>query len=232
MDALKAIGLCALLASPPQAAQPCEPVVQVSSPAIDHWQALIDAPSARFGIPANWIRAVMARESAGLTALHGAPIVSSAGAMGLMQLMPGTWSEMRVRYGLGNDPFEPHDNVFAGTAYMREMFDRYGYPDLFAAYQAVPGRLDAVLRGVKPLPEATKTYLESIVPGAEIGSNSSANRSSAASKPASDSLFFMRVGDGNSSATAWNSLPDGAQSSHAAPSLFVPLASHAQLRTR
>src|SRR6185437_11446900 len=104
MDALKAAGLCALLAASPQT-QPCGPVVEISSPTIDRWQPLIEAASARFGIPANWIRAVMARESAGLTALHGGPIVSSAGAMGLMQLMPGTWSDLRARYGLGNDPF-------------------------------------------------------------------------------------------------------------------------------
>src|SRR6185437_11086274 len=124
MDALTAAGLCALLAAPPQAAQPCGRVAEISNSNVDHWQSLIEAASARFGIPADWIRAVMARESAGLTALHGAPIVSPAGAMGLMQLMPGTWSDMRTRYGFGNDPFDPQDNIFAGTAYLREMFER------------------------------------------------------------------------------------------------------------
>jgi soluble lytic murein transglycosylase-like protein len=218
MDALKAVGLCALLASPPQGVPPCGPVVQISSPAIDRWQTLIAAASARFGVSADWIRAVMARESAGLTALRGAPIVSSAGAMGLMQLMPDTWSEIRARYGLGNDPFNPHDNIFAGTAYLREMFDRYGYPNLFAAYQAGPGRLDAVLAGAKPLPVTTKTYLESIVTGIETGLMSSGNRLPMTPKSGANSLFFVRAGDGNSS-------PDGANSSRAASSLFVPLAS-------
>ena len=218
MDALKAVGLCALLTAPPQAVQPCGHVMQVSSPAIDRWQSLIEAASARFDIPARWIRAVMTRESAGLTALHGVPIVSSAGAMGLMQLMPDTWSEMRVRYGLGSDPFDVHDNILAGTAYLREMLYRYGYPDLFAAYQAGPGRLDAALAGLRPLPAATKTYLQSIVSGAEIGSKSSENRPLKPSKATSDSLFFVRAGDGNSS-------PDDASSLRAAPSLFLPLAS-------
>ena len=138
--------------------------------------------------------------------------------MGLMQLMPGTWSEMRARYGLGNDPFDPHDNIFAGTAYLREMFDRYGYPGLFAAYQAGPGRLDAALAGLTPLPAATKTYLQSIVFGAEIGSNSSGNRPSTASKAASDSLFFTRVGDDDL-------FSNDTEHSREAQGLFVPLAS-------
>jgi soluble lytic murein transglycosylase-like protein len=217
MDTLRAVGLCALLASPPQAAQPCNPVVQVSSPAIDRWQTLIDAASARFGIPTGWIRAVMARESAGLTALDGHPIMSRAGAMGLMQLMPDTWSDMRFRYRLGNDPFDPHDNIFAGTAYLREMFDRYGYPGLFAAYHAGPGRLDAVLAGLKPLPAATKIYLESIVPGTEIAVISTGNPLAEPSKSRSDSLFFVRGDDGNHP----SSIADHASDAHA---LFVPLA--------
>ena len=217
MDALKAAGLCALLVSPPQGAQPCGPAVQISRPAIDHWQMLIEAASQRFGIPAAWIAAVMERESAGATTLDGHPIMSHAGAMGLMQLMPDTWLDMRARYSLGNDPFDPHDNIFAGTAYLREVFDRYGFPDLFAAYQAGPGRLDAVLRGKKQLPAATKTYLESIVPGVETDAISSGNRLPASPKSDSDSLFFVR-GDGeNLPASTADHAPD-------AHGLFVPLA--------
>ncbi len=217
MDALKAAGLCALLASPPMAAQPCGPVVQISSPAIDRWQPLIAAASARFGIPPDWIRAVMARESAGLPALHGAPIVSPAGAMGLMQLMPETWLDMRARYRLGPDPFDPYDNIFAGTAYLREMFDRYGYPGLFAAYHAGPGRLDAVLAGLKPLPATTKTYLESIVPGVETGVISSGDRLSPSPKSDSDALFFVRESSEKLPTAAANPVS-------AAHPLFVPLA--------
>lgn len=216
MDALKAAGLCALLAASPQS-QPCGQVVEISNPRIDRWQALIDAASARFGIPADWIRAVMARESAGLVVLQGKPITSSAGAMGLMQLMPGTWSDMRGRYGLGNDPFDPRDNIFAGTAYLRELFDRYGYPNLFAAYHAGPGRLDAYLSGRKSLPDATKTYLRSIVSGAEITSFGIENRSSAPSKSIPDTLFFVRTDDEKSTSNT-------SERSRAARELFVPLA--------
>jgi soluble lytic murein transglycosylase-like protein len=225
MDALKAAGLCALLAAPPQAAQPCGQVVVISSSKIDRWQSLIEAASARFGIPTDWIRAVMARESAGLTALHGAPVVSSAGAMGLMQLMPDTWSNLRARYGLGNDPFDPRDNIFAGTAYLREMYDRYGYPNLFAAYHAGPGRMNAVLAGRKPLPETTKTYLESIVSDAEIAPLTNENRVLVTSKSRSDSLFFVRKNDETPPLNA-TERPRKAQG------LFVPLASPPDTATR
>jgi len=217
MDALTAVGLCALLAASPQT-QRCGQVAEISSPKIDRWQSFIEAASVRFRISPDWIRAVMARESAGLTALHGAPIVSSAGAMGLMQLMPGTWSDMRARYGLGNDPFDAHDNVFAGTAYLREMFDRYGFPNLFAAYHAGPGRTDAYLSGRKPLPEATKTYLESIVPGVKY-------QPETPSKAAPASLFFVRAENEKAPDENNNSSPGLENSDHDSPSLFVPLSS-------
>jgi len=185
MDTLKTVGLCALLATSPSSSQPCGPVVKVASAQIDYWQPLIDAAARRFDIPSGWIRAVMARESAGLTTLHGAPIVSRSGAMGLMQLMPGTWSDLRARYGLGTDPFDPHDNIVAGTAYLREMFDHYGYPNLFAAYHAGPGPLDEALAGRKPLPPSTRSYLASILLGVNFAP-------SAALSAPSNTLFFVR----------------------------------------
>ena len=64
--------------------------------------------------------------------------LSPKGAMGLMQIMPGTWAELRLRYGLGADPYDPHDNITAGAAYLREMHDRYGEPGFLAAYNAGP----------------------------------------------------------------------------------------------
>ena len=73
--------------------------------------------------------------------------VSSAGAMGLMQVMPDTYDDLRQRHPLGSDPFEPHDNIMAGAAYIREMHDRYGAPGFLAAYNAGPLRLDGYLDG-------------------------------------------------------------------------------------
>ena len=192
MDALKAVGLCALLVSPQNAASPCPSPAAMSSPHIERWQTLIADAARRFEIPEAWIAAVMARESAGLTVLDGKPITSRAGAMGLMQLMPETYADLRGRYGFGPDPYNVRDNVLAGAAYLRAMFDRYGYPGLFAAYHAGPGRMDAYLRGQKPLPEATQTYLESLVPGIEIPPIGVQNTSAQSAKSSPDPLFFVR----------------------------------------
>jgi soluble lytic murein transglycosylase-like protein len=126
---------------------------------MDRWSGPVAEASQRFAIPEGWIRSVMAAESAGRTSVAGRPIVSPAGAMGLMQLMPQTWSAMRSRYGLGSDPFDPHDNILAGTAYLRELFDRFGYPGLFAAYNAGPERFSAYRDFGRSLPPETRTYL-------------------------------------------------------------------------
>ena len=74
--------------------------------------------------------------------------ISSAGAWGLMQVMPDTWAGLRARYRLGRDPYDPHDNIMAGTAYLREMWDRYGdVGAMLAAYNAGPGRVKSWLPG-------------------------------------------------------------------------------------
>ena len=122
--------------------------------------------------------------------------------MGLMQLLPTTWSDMRAQHDLGDDPFDPRDNILAGAAYLHEMFDRFGYPNLFAAYHAGPGRLEAVLAGMKPLPRATKAYLESIVPGVKTEAILGEIRPSMSANSASEVLFFVRTGDENSSSKA------------------------------
>lgn len=127
--------------------------------AVADWRPFITEASLRFGMPAPWIERVIRAESAGRTILGGRPITSRAGAMGMMQLMPGTWAAMRQMLGLGRDPFDPHDNIIAGTAYLRMMFDRFGYPGLFAAYNAGPGRYRAYLSGHQRLPRETVAYL-------------------------------------------------------------------------
>ena len=129
---------------------------------LDSWSAFIAEASRRFGISEAWIRAVMRAESGGQTMLDGRPITSHAGAMGLMQVMPETWVGLRSRYGLGVDPYDPHDNILAGAAYLRELYQRYGYPDLFAAYNAGPARFDEHLLTGRPLPDETRAYLASL----------------------------------------------------------------------
>lgn len=116
--------------------------------------------SARFRIPEPWIRAVLAAESA-----HDVRAVSSAGAMGLMQVMPDTWDELRDRYRLGDDPFDRRDNILAGTAYLREMLDRYGtIGGMLAAYNAGPARYDEYLAAGRPLPAETRDYVAALAP--------------------------------------------------------------------
>jgi soluble lytic murein transglycosylase-like protein len=123
----------------------------------EHARVHVEIAAARFGLPVNLIEAVIAAESGGQTRA-----VSSAGAMGLMQLMPGTWAELRLRLGLGSDPFDPGDNILAGAAYLRELRDRYGAPGFLAAYNAGPGRYEASLAG-RPLPLETRLYVDRIV---------------------------------------------------------------------
>ena len=95
------------------------------------WDALIDEAARRFAVPPSWVRGVMQIESGGRTMLNGRPITSAAGAMGLMQVMPATFAAMAERYGLGSDPYDPRANILAGTAFLREMYDRYGGRALF-----------------------------------------------------------------------------------------------------
>ena len=141
------------------------PVYAAEPGAVSRWHAEIAEASQRFGIPEVWIEQVMRAESRGRTTLDGHPIRSVAGAMGLMQLMPGTWAEMRARLGLGDDPDTPRDNILAGTAYLREMYDRFGYPGLFAAYNAGPTRYAAALASGRRLPAETRAYLASVAGG-------------------------------------------------------------------
>lgn len=155
MGALTRFGLVAgMLTVPPAHAQD-----------IDRWRSCIQSASTRFGVPMRWIERVMRAESGGRTTLDGQPIRSRAGAIGLMQLMPKTWAEMRARLGLGTDPDNPCDNILAGTLYLRLMYDRFGYPGLFAAYNAGPRRNAAYLAGRAALPRETIAYLDTVSGG-------------------------------------------------------------------
>jgi soluble lytic murein transglycosylase-like protein len=149
-------GVLALAALPPTHAQP---LAEQPRPARIAIEAHVDEASRRFGMPAHWIWAVIRLESAGQVRA-----VSRAGAMGLMQLMPRTWERQRARFGLGDDPFDPRDNILAGTSYLREMYDRYGAPGFLAAYNAGPGRYEAWRAGRRGLPRETQLYVAQLAP--------------------------------------------------------------------
>ncbi len=123
------------------------------------WTSYIAEASQRFSVPAHWIHAVMQLESNGDTT-----ITSSKGAMGLMQIMPETYAELRVRYHLGADPYAPRSNILAGAAYLRELRDRYGPAGFLAAYNAGPGRYEDYLMRGRPLPEETQNYVATLAP--------------------------------------------------------------------
>jgi soluble lytic murein transglycosylase-like protein len=128
-------------------------------PSIDRFANFITEASARFAVPASWISAIIQIESAG-----DEHAISPRGAMGLMQLMPATWVELSVRYGLGLDPFDPKDNIMAGTAYVRELRDRFGSAGFLAAYHAGPARYEQHLTTGQPLPPETTAYVAAVTP--------------------------------------------------------------------
>lgn len=133
-------------------------------PADDPWGPYIDEASKRFDVPEGWIRSVIHQESGGHEFINGQFVTSVPGAMGLMQLMPPTYDDMRSQYGLGTDPYDPHDNIMAGTAYVRQMYDIYGSPGFLAAYNTGPGRLDDFLTRNRALPHETRQYVAIIGP--------------------------------------------------------------------
>lgn len=118
------------------------------------YAAFITEASHRFAIPERWIRAVMQIESGG-----NAHAISPRGALGLMQIMPKAWVELSARYELGIDPFDPHDNILAGTAYLREMLDRFGSEVFLAAYNVGPTRYEQHLAAGRPLADETQAYV-------------------------------------------------------------------------
>ena len=138
------------------------------APSIARWQPLIAEASERFGVSESIIASVIRAESGGRTTLNGRPITSRAGAMGLMQLMPGTWAELRSELQLGSNPYDPRDNILAGTAYLRQLSDRFGYPGMIAAYNAGPGRYAAYLARRQRLPAETVAYLNAVTGRAAV----------------------------------------------------------------
>jgi Transglycosylase SLT domain len=128
-------------------------------PRVESFATFIAEASRRFAVPAHWIRSVMQLESGG-----DEQAISPKGALGPMQIMPRTWVELSVRYGLGIDPFDPHDNILAGAAYLREMHDRFGSPGFLAAYNAGPERYEQHLATGRPLPAETQAYVAALAP--------------------------------------------------------------------
>ena len=140
-------------------AQSATTVLRKTSPDTGPYASFVRDAAQRFGVPASWIGAVMAIESGG-----DVLALSSQGAMGLMQIMPETWAGLRARHGLGDSPYDSRDNILAGAAYLRELYDRYGSPGFLAAYNAGPGRYDEHLSTGRALPHETQLYVATLAP--------------------------------------------------------------------
>lgn len=171
---------------------PAERPLSKSATDVDPYADHIADAARRFGLPASWIRAVMRAESGG-----DPRAMSPAGAMGLMQIMPATWAALRARYGLGDDPFDPRDNILAGAAYLRELRNRFGVPGFLAAYNGGPSRYADHLATGRPLPAETRAFVAALAPAitaagtTDVPSRLPVGRNGWASAP----LFIARDGD-------------------------------------
>lgn len=188
---LLALGVLALGAGSPVTLAQSAPVARAV--AADPHDGHIAEASKRFGIPTYWILAVLRAESAG-----DVRAISSAGAIGLMQVMPDTWAGLRVRYRLGRNPYDPRDNILAGTAYLREMWDRYGnVAAMLAAYNAGPGRYDEHRATGCPLPAETRAYVAALASalGGAVATETPQKQSAPPPDWRDAPLFVMRPSD-------------------------------------
>jgi soluble lytic murein transglycosylase-like protein len=179
--------VAAVLSGPTSAAEVPSAHSKARSSEQVQFGGFISEASARFSISQSWIRAVMTQESGGI-----ARIMSPKGAIGLMQVMPKTYLELARRHGLGRDPFNPRDNILAGTAYLREMKDRFGSPGFLAAYNAGPRRYEQHLSTGRPLPEETVSYVVNLSRTINNTRSLASNREKNSSQATISSLFALR----------------------------------------
>jgi soluble lytic murein transglycosylase-like protein len=138
----------------PPAAAPATPApitpATVAAPSLD---GVVRAAGAKYGLDPDFIRSIIHAESAG-----NARAVSPKGASGLMQLMPGTAKTLGV-----DNVFDPAANVEGGTAYIRQLLDRYDHDVVraLAAYNAGPGKVE-IYGGMPPYRD-TQAYVSRVI---------------------------------------------------------------------
>lgn len=203
----------------PESAQPAEPPQQSAAPAAialapqsqtpivdrESLNLMVNGAGQRHQIDPDFINSVIRAESG-----FNNRAVSKKGAQGLMQLMPGTASQLGV-----SNAFDPNANVDGGTKYLHELLEKYNYdvPKALAAYNAGPGRVDRY-RGVPPYSE-TQAYVARIIRDynrKKLAENPSlANKSKAAARKSSQSAKSTASSKSRSKAAAANSHPPGTE---------------------
>lgn len=117
---------------------------------------IYQAAAQEWNVDPALLRAVSSVETGGAANPNSA--VSSKGAQGLMQIMPGTQTDLGV-----TDPNDPAQSIYGGAKYLSQMLDRYHTPEMaLAAYNAGPDRVDKHLATGAPLPAETQAYVPSV----------------------------------------------------------------------
>ena len=117
------------------------------------FEKIISRAASQYGLDPNLIKAIIHTESGGIPDVH-----SSRGAIGLMQLMPETASNLAV-----SDPSDPRTNIWAGTKYLSQLLKQFR-GDLILALAAYNAGPETVKKygGVPPYPE-TMEYLQKVL---------------------------------------------------------------------